>query len=186
MVQLQMLMVILLFWMCLSVFTIFALTLLVMAMSFSRCSYHHWIKPPRIIPSKKQPLKDRLWWLPRKSRWLKYTTQSVSLVTSEDLENIPVRGFNQVIATQNSVVVQDGNIHIRWRSWWRSRFYIDGASSITPYQYPILYIIQEAVEEFQVLAGGYTVEFGGANAGIVHAELKPVAKTWNFRLISDR
>ncbi|NIT58089.1 MAG: TonB-dependent receptor, partial [Aliifodinibius sp.] len=37
----------------------------------------------------------------------KHVTQSVSLVTSEDLQNIPVRGFDNVIALQNSVILQD-------------------------------------------------------------------------------
>jgi hypothetical protein len=107
----------------------------------------------------------------------KYTTQSVSLVTSEDLENIPVRGFNDVIATQNSVVVQDGNIHIRGGRDDEVGFYIDGASSVNPLSNTqSLYIIQEAVEEFQVLAGGYTAEFGGANAGIIRTELKTGSK----------
>ncbi len=111
----------------------------------------------------------------------KYTTQSVSLVTSEDLENIPVRGFNQVIATQNSVVVQDGNIHIRGGRDDEVGFYIDGASSVNPLtNTQSLYIIQEAVEEFQVLAGGYTAEFGGANAGIVRTELKTGGKNMKF------
>ena len=62
----------------------------------------------------------------------KHITQSVSLVTSDDLENMPVRGFNNVIATQNSVVVQDGNVHIRGGRHDEVGYYIDGASSIDP------------------------------------------------------
>lgn len=103
----------------------------------------------------------------------KHVTQSVSLVTSEDIENIPIRGFNSLVATQNSVVVQDGNIYIRGGRDDEVGYYIDGASSINPLNNTqSLYIIQEAVEELQVLAGGYTAEFGGANAGIIRTELK--------------
>ena len=103
----------------------------------------------------------------------KHITQSVSLVTSEDLENMPIRGFNNVIATQNSVVVQDDNIYIRGGRDDEVGYYIDGASSVNPLNNTqSLHIIQEAVEEFQVLAGGYTAEFGGANSGIIRTELK--------------
>ena len=111
----------------------------------------------------------------------KYTTQSVSLVTSEDLENIPIRGFNNVIATQNSVVLQDGNIHIRGGRPDEVGYYIDGASSVNPLNNTqSIYVIQDAVEEFQVQAGGYTAEFGGANAGIVRTELRTGSKQMKF------
>ncbi len=113
----------------------------------------------------------------------KYTTQSVSLVTSEDLENIPIRGFNNVIATQNSVVQQDGNIHIRGSRPDEVGYYIDGASSLDAFNnQQALYVIQEAVEEFQVLAGGYTAEFGGANAGIIRTELRTGSKKFKVSM----
>ena len=111
----------------------------------------------------------------------KHVTQSVSLVTSEDLENIPVRGFNEVIATQNSVVVQDNNIYIRGGRPDEVGYYIDGASSVDPLtNTQSLYIIQEAVEEFQVLAGGYNAEYGGANSGIIRTELRTGTSDYHF------
>ena len=113
----------------------------------------------------------------------KHVTQSVALVTSEDLENIPVRGFNNVMALQNSVAVQDGLIHIRGGRNEEVGFYIDGVSSVNPFDNTqSIYIIQEAVEEFQVLAGGYTAEFGGANSGIIRTEYKTGARDWHFSL----
>ncbi len=113
----------------------------------------------------------------------KHVTQSVSLVTSEDLENIPVRGFNSVMSLQNSVVVQDGNVHIRGGRNEEVGYYIDGAASNNPLSNTqSVYIIQEAVEEFQVLAGGYTAEFGGSNSGIIRTEYKTGARDWHFSL----
>lgn len=103
----------------------------------------------------------------------KNVTQSVSLVTSEQLENVPVRGFNNVMATQKSVVVQDNIVYIRGGRNDEVGYYVDGAASTNPLtNTQSIHIIQEAVEEFQVLAGGYTAEFGGANAGIIRTELK--------------
>ena len=62
----------------------------------------------------------------------KHITQSVSLVTSEDLENMPIRGFNNVIATQNSVVVQDDNIYIRGGRDDRARPDLFGRAPVEP------------------------------------------------------
>ena len=113
----------------------------------------------------------------------KHVTQSVALVTAEDLENIPVRGFNSVMALQNSVVVQDNNIYIRGGRNEEVGYYVDGAASNNPLSNTqSVYIIQEAVEEFQVLAGGYTAEFGGSNSGIIRTEYKTGARDWHFSL----
>jgi outer membrane receptor protein involved in Fe transport len=111
----------------------------------------------------------------------KHVTQQVNLVTSEDIENIPVRGFNDLIATQNSVVVQDNNVHIRGGRTDEVGYYVDGAYSTDPLtNTQAVYVIQEAVEEFQVLVGGYNAEFGGANSGIVKSEFKTGGSKYNF------
>lgn len=102
----------------------------------------------------------------------KNVTQSVAMLTSKELENIPVRG-NDVIATLNSVVIQNDNVYIRGGRTEEVGYYLDGASATNPLNNTAaIFVIQEAVEEFQVLAGGYTAEFGGANSGIIRSELK--------------
>lgn len=110
----------------------------------------------------------------------KNVTQSISLVTSEELENIPVRGFNEVMALQNSVVVQDDEVYIRGGRSDEVGYYLDGASSMSVVNNTqAVHIIQEAVEEFQVLAGGYTAEFGNANSGIIRTELRTGTSQYN-------
>lgn len=103
----------------------------------------------------------------------KNQTQSYSLVTSEEIENVPVRGLTNLLALQASVVVQDGAVHIRGGRSEEIGYYVDGAStsSITSNANNI-YMIQDALEEVQVLAGGYSAEFGGANSGIVRTQIK--------------
>jgi outer membrane receptor protein involved in Fe transport len=111
----------------------------------------------------------------------KHLTQTVSLVTSEDLENIPIRGFANLVSTQNSVVAQDDKLYIRGGRTEEVGYYLDGALSTNPVNNTqALYVIQDAVEEFQVLAGGYTAEFGGANSGIVRTELKTGGSKYHF------
>lgn len=111
----------------------------------------------------------------------KNVTQSISLVTSKEIESIPVRGFNNLIQLQNSVIVQDGNIHIRGGRSEETGYYVDGASTTNVLNNrPAIYVIQEAIEELQVLAGGYTAEFGGANSGIIRTELKTGGSKYSF------
>jgi hypothetical protein len=113
----------------------------------------------------------------------KHVTQSISLVTSQELETIPVRGFNNLIQLQNSVVVQDGNVHIRGGRSEETGYYIDGASATNILNNTqAIYVIQESIEEFQVLAGGYTAEFGGANSGIIRTELKTGGSDYHFSI----
>ncbi len=113
----------------------------------------------------------------------KNVTQSYSLVTSENIETIPVRGFNSLIALQASVVVQDGNVHIRGGRTEETGYYLDGANVTSPLSNTnAVYIIQDAVEEIQVLTGGYTAEFGGANSGIIQSELKTGGRDYNLSL----
>ncbi|MBN1406798.1 MAG: TonB-dependent receptor [Calditrichaceae bacterium] len=113
----------------------------------------------------------------------KHVTQSVSKVTSEDLETIPVRGLQNLIGLQASVVIQDGNVHIRGGRAEEVGYYLDGASTVNPMnRLNNVHVIQEAVEEVQVLTGGYTAEYGDANAGIVRSELKTGGSDYSFSL----
>jgi outer membrane receptor protein involved in Fe transport len=113
----------------------------------------------------------------------KNVTQSYSLVTAEAIENIPVRGLNNLLALQASVVVQDGNVYIRGGRTEEVGYYLDGASVTNPISNTnSVYVIQEAVEEIQVLTGGFSAEFGGSNSGIVRSELKKGSNDYRFSL----
>ena len=113
----------------------------------------------------------------------KHVTQSISKVTSEDLETIPVRGMQNLLALQASVIVQDGNVHIRGGRTEEVGYYLDGASTVNPMnRLNNVHVIQEAVEEVQIFTGGYTAEYGDANAGIVRSELKTGGSKYSFSL----
>lgn len=103
----------------------------------------------------------------------KNATSSISITTSEDLENIPIRGTQNVISTMAGVIVQDGNVHIRGGREGEVGYFVNGVSTMNPVtNRNALTPIQEAIEEIQVLAGGYSADIGGANAGVVKTELK--------------
>ena len=110
----------------------------------------------------------------------KNVTSSVSIVTSKDIEAVPVRGLTDLAALQASVVVQDGNFHIRGSRSDEVGFYLNGASINNPLNNAAaVHVIQEAIEEFQVFAGGYTADMGGANGGIIRSEMKTGGTKYN-------
>jgi len=103
----------------------------------------------------------------------KSATSSISITTAEDLENIPVRGIQEVISTMAGVIVQDGIVHIRGARDGEVGYFVNGVSTMNPVtNRNALAPIHEAVEEIQVLAGGYNADMGGANSGVVKTELK--------------
>ena len=109
----------------------------------------------------------------------KNATNAVRISTSEDIAGIPVRGINNILAVTPGVVVQDNIVYIRGGRLDEVGYYLEGV----PVNNPMtggrgVTLVQDAVEEIQVQAGGYNAEFGGANAGIVQQQLKSGTSSW--------
>ncbi|MBI1804347.1 MAG: carboxypeptidase-like regulatory domain-containing protein [Ignavibacteriae bacterium] len=103
----------------------------------------------------------------------KSATNAVRVLGREDLQGLPVRGLTSVFALQPGVVLQDNNVYIRGGRSDEVGFYVEGASSRNILNGGnAVTIIPEAVEEFQIQAGGYNAEYGGANAGIIRQQLR--------------
>jgi len=100
-------------------------------------------------------------------------TNAIRTTTSEDFTNLPVRGINDLLALTPGVSLQDNTIYVRGGRQDEVGYYLEGTNVTNPLLGGRQVIIsQDAIEEIQVQAGGYTAEFGGANAGIVRQQLK--------------
>jgi hypothetical protein len=100
-------------------------------------------------------------------------TNAQRITTSEDIDALPVRGINQILNVTPGVVVQDQTVFIRGGRQDEVGFYLEGASITNPVLGGrSITVNQDALEEIQVQAGGYTAEFGGANAGIIRQQYK--------------
>ena len=100
-------------------------------------------------------------------------TNAVRITTAEDIGSLPVRGVNNILALQAGVVLKDNVIFVRGGRQDEVGFYLEGVSVTNPMVGgAAVTLVQDAIEEVQVQAGGYTAEFGGANAGIVQQQLK--------------
>jgi hypothetical protein len=103
----------------------------------------------------------------------KDNTNKVRTTTSDDIEALPVRGVNNIVALTAGVVVKDDALFIRGGRLDEVGYYLEGTSITNPVTGGrAVTLSQDAIEEIQVQAGGYTAEFGGANAGIVKQQLK--------------
>jgi hypothetical protein len=111
----------------------------------------------------------------------KSNTNAIRTTTSDVIEQLPVRDFNNIIALTPGVVQQNQNIYIRGGRVDEVGYYLEGTNITNP----VLggrgvTIVQDAVEEIQVQSGGYTAEYGGANAGIVRTQLKSGTPDFKF------
>ena len=116
----------------------------------------------------------------------KTATNAVRIVDAEDLEILPLRGVSSVIALQTGVVEDEGSLHIRGSRSDEIGYYVEGASVrnvVTGSS--AVGLIDEALEEIQLQAGGFNAEYGGANAGIILQELRTGGSEWDFEILSE-
>ncbi len=103
----------------------------------------------------------------------KNSTNANRVTTSDELENLPVRGLNNIIGLTPGVVLQDKAVFIRGGRQDEVGFYLEGTSITNAMSGGrAVTIVQDAVEEIQVQSGGYPAEYGGANAGVIYTQLK--------------
>ncbi len=113
----------------------------------------------------------------------KNATNAVRITTGEDVMALPVRGINSILALSPGVVLQDNVVYIRGGRLDEVGYYLEGMSIKNPMVGGrAVNIVQDAVEEIQVAAGGYNAEFGGATAGIIQQQLRTGASDWKASL----
>jgi outer membrane receptor protein involved in Fe transport len=108
-------------------------------------------------------------------------TNAIRTTSNEVIDALPVRGVDNIIALTPGVTLQNGFIYVRGGRQDEVGYYLEGTNITNPFSSALygtqftarqVTIPQDAIEEISVQAGGYTAEFGGANAGIVRTELK--------------
>lgn len=116
----------------------------------------------------------------------KTSTNASRVITTEEIENLPLRGVNAVTALQPGAVVQDNNLYIRGGRDDEVMTYIDGAAVrdvVTGENRGT--VIPEALEELQVQAGGYTAQYGGANSAVIAMAIRSGTPDYKFSLRAE-
>jgi len=101
-------------------------------------------------------------------------TSSKRSIKSEDLEVAAVKTVEDVVAMQVGVVKSDDQIHIRGGRSYETAYIVDGISVQDPLagtgfgvQLP-----PGAIQEAEVITGGYNAEYGQATSGVVNLTTK--------------
>jgi hypothetical protein len=113
----------------------------------------------------------------------KYNTNANRITTSDDIEALPIRGVDNILAVTPGVVLQDNTIFIRGGRQDEVGFYLEGTNITDPMVGGRqVTLVQEALEEINVQSGGYNAEFGNANSGIIRQQIKTGTPDWKFSL----
>mgnify|MGYP001222334489 FL=1 len=101
-------------------------------------------------------------------------TSSIARVRKEDIENKVVSSVEDILSEQIGVTTQDNEIHIRGGRIDESMFVVDGFSVKDPLSgySGNLFVNPDAIEELEIVTGGYSAEYGQAMSGIVNIKLK--------------
>jgi len=101
-------------------------------------------------------------------------TQSKKSISKEEIENAVVENVNDIIAQQAGVVKSDNSIHIRGGRSYENAFLLDGVSVQDPLAGTGfgLQLSANAIEEVEVITGGYNAEFGQATSGVVNVKTR--------------
>jgi len=101
------------------------------------------------------------------------TASSVRL-TSDDLKMNIVSNITDILAEQAGITSQDNEIHVRGGRVDESMFIVDGMSVKDPLSgySNNLYINVDAIEELEVITGGFNAEYGQAMSGIINIRIK--------------
>ena len=136
---------------------------------------------------------------------IKDKTTSVNIVSREELQAMPVRGYDQVVGLQNSVVRMNSNVDIRQRGGRESlamapeinlrggrpsevAYYVDGFSQQDPLSgISTANINNNAIKEVKVTSGAFSAEYGHVASGIVNVVTNSGSEEYhgNFEMISD-
>lgn len=111
----------------------------------------------------------------------KNTTNATSIINKDDIANLPIRTVTDIVAQQTGAVAKDGNIYVRGSRSEGIAYYVDGVLVNNPvFGNAQIQMINNAIEEVQFQAGGYSAEFGGANGGIVSTQSRAGTENYNF------
>lgn len=101
-------------------------------------------------------------------------TESKHIVTSKDIDAQIVENVIDVVTLQPGVIKQDEALYIRGGRQSDNAYLLDGVSVQDPLAgtgYG-LQMSSEALEEVEVITGGYSAEYGQATSGVVNVKTK--------------
>ncbi len=118
----------------------------------------------------------------------KDATNETHILNAQDMENMPIRSYAGIVATNTGVIAAKGDMYVRGGRTNEIAYYIDGIynndlrTGDRVGDIPIT-----SIEEINYQAGGFNAEYGFANSGLVIASSKAGASEYSLvgELITD-
>jgi len=107
-------------------------------------------------------------------------------VTSEEIESLPLEGLDEILSTQVGIGVSSGadgsGFRIRGGHISETAVIVDGVSLMNERtQVAISSINMTAINEIEVLTGGFNAEFGDVRSGVINITTKENINSFSFR-----
>ncbi len=96
-------------------------------------------------------------------------TSTTVVLTGEDIQALPVQGFQETLTLAAGVVDDGGSLHFRGGRSTEVAYIVDGVLVRDPMDGTVggFDLARQAVNELQVLSGGFNAEYGEAMSGVV-------------------
>lgn len=110
-------------------------------------------------------------------------TSKATVIESEVFEEMPISSFEGALTTQAGFTTdEDGDMHVRGGREGEVAYMIDGVYVRDPYSGGFNSQLDKyAIEELQVLTGGFTAEYGQAMSGVINVVTKEGGKEYHGR-----
>src|SRR4030066_947314 len=108
-------------------------------------------------------------------------TQSKRTISKEDIQVARFENISDIVVQQAGVVKSDNEIHIRGGRSNENAFLLDGVSVQDPLAGTGcgLQLSANAIEEVEVITGGYNAEFGQATSGVVNVRTREGGRSYH-------
>lgn len=141
--------------------------------------------------SPKHPIDDYYGYVLRAKRPLIDFSQTSSsqIITSEEIERLPVTTIDEIIKLQPEIIESDFGLHLRGGGYDEITYYLDGITIMSPYYtgWQHARINPLAAEEISIISSGYDAEYENALSGIVNIITKQggIKTKGHFNYLAD-
>src|SRR4030066_616005 len=115
-------------------------------------------------------------------------TQSKRTISRDEIEVAALENINDIVTQQAGVVQSDNEIHIRGGRSYENAFLLDGVSVQDPLAGTGfgLQLSANAIEEVEVITGGFNAEFGQATSGVVNVRTREGSEKYSGSITYKR
>jgi outer membrane receptor protein involved in Fe transport len=110
-------------------------------------------------------------------------TSSISVISRDQIESLPVSTFTQLLSLQAGVVTSGNNLHIRGGRSNEIAFLVDGMYVTDPLLGGLAtQINNDAIQEMSLLSGTFNAEYGNSMSGIVNIVTRDGSEKFSAKL----